>query len=30
VTAAGWRIVRTTWRQIRYAPAELEKTLRSL
>ncbi|MEA2145717.1 MAG: hypothetical protein QOG59_1304, partial [Solirubrobacteraceae bacterium] len=25
-----WRIVRTTWRQIRVTPAELQQTLRTL
>jgi hypothetical protein len=30
LTAADWRALRTTWRQIHYAPAELEETLRTL
>jgi uncharacterized protein DUF559 len=30
VTAAGWRIVRTTWHQIRHAPAELRQTVQTL
>jgi predicted transcriptional regulator of viral defense system len=30
LTAAGWRVVRFTWRQVNKAPAEVTATLRSL
>ena len=30
LTAAGWRVVRFTWRQVDETPAEVAATLRSL
>ena len=30
LTVAGWRVIRTTWRQIMYRPAELRRTLVAL